>query len=181
MCPILLWGRCYDKPSKQVTHMTEHILIAYFSRSGNTRKIAQLIYQEIGGTLQEIEPEQPYPRAYNTVVDQAKREINAGYKPPLKSRLDQVDAFDLIFIGTPNWWRTIAPPVASFLSMYDFSGKTILPFCTHGGGGLGQVEVDIAQLCPHATVLRTIIIRDGGGLNAQIEVAAWLSKVMKRV
>ncbi len=157
--------------------MTEHILIAYFSRSGNTCKIAKLIQQEVGGTLHEIQPEVPYPKAYNATTDQAKREIRAGYKPPLRSTLDHIEAYDTIFVGSPNWWSAIAPPIATFLSEYDLSGKTIVPFCTHGGGGSGRIAQDIAKLCPRSTVLSILGVYGSGSGNVQAEVSAWLHSV----
>jgi flavodoxin len=162
----------------EVTNMAEHILVVYFSHSGNTRKIANLIHQEVGGTIHEIQPEAPYPNSYNAVVDQAKKEIQAGYKPALESTLDHAESYDTIFVGSPNWWSTIAPPVATFLSKYDLSGKkTIVPFCTHGGGGLGRIGQDIAKLCPQSTVLNSFEIYGSGGVNAQDRVSAWLRKV----
>jgi flavodoxin len=157
--------------------MAEHILVVYFSRSGNTRKIANLIHLEVGGTVHEIQPEVPYPNSYNAVVDQAKKEIQSGYKPALQSTLDHVESYDTVFVGSPNWWNTIAPPVATFLSEYDLSGKTIVPFCTHGGGGLGRVGTDIARLCPQSTILSSLEIYSSGGVNAQARVSAWLRKV----
>jgi hypothetical protein len=99
----------------------EHILIVYYSRSGNTRAIANLIHQEVGGTIHEIQPEVPYPSSYNAAVDQAKKEIPAGYRPALRSTLAQVESYDTIFVGSPNWWNTIAPPVATFLSEHDYA------------------------------------------------------------
>jgi hypothetical protein len=80
-----------------------------------------------------------------------------------------------VFIGSPNWWDTIAPPVATFLSEYDLSGKTIVPFCTHGGGGLGRIGRDIARLCSQSTVLSSFEIYGSGGGSAQARVSAWLS------
>ena len=157
--------------------MVGHVLVAYFSRSGNTRKIADLIHQEVGGTIHEIRPKAPYPNAYNAVVDQAKKEIQAGYKPALQSTLDHVESYDTIFVGSPNWWDTIAPPVATFLSEYDLSGKTIVPFCTHGGGGLGRIGTDIARLCPQSTTLSSFEIYGSGGEDAQARVSAWLSQL----
>jgi flavodoxin len=100
--------------------MAEHILIVYYSRSGNTRAIANLIHREVGGTIHEIQPEVPYPSSYNAAVDQAKKEIPAGYRPALRSTLAQVESYDTIFVGSPNWWNTIAPPVATFLSEHDY-------------------------------------------------------------
>jgi flavodoxin len=158
-------------------HMPGHILVVYFTRSGNTRKIASLIQQEVGGTMHEIQPEVPYPSSYNAVVDQAKEEIQAGYKPALRSTLDQIQSYDTVFVGSPNWWSTIAPPVATFLSEHDLSGKTIVPFCTHGGGGLGRIGRDVAKLCPQSTVLSSFEIYGSGGMDAQATVRAWLSKV----
>lgn len=157
--------------------MAEHILIAYFSHSGNTQNIANIIHKEVGGTLHEILPESPYPRSYNAVTDQAKKEIRAGYKPALQSNLDHIELYDTIFIGSPNWWSAIAPPVTTFLSQYDLSGKTIAPFCTHGGGGLGSVARDIAKLCPQSTILKCLEMYGSGSRNAQADVSAWLNNI----
>jgi flavodoxin len=151
-------------------------LVAYFSRSGNTRKIANLIHQEVGGTLHEIQPQEPYPDSYHATVDQAKEEIKVGYKPALQSTLGHIESYDTIFVGSPNWWDTIAPPVATFLSEYDLSGKTVMPFCTHGGGGLGRIGQDIARLCPQSTVLNSFEIYGSGGGSAQARVSAWLNR-----
>jgi flavodoxin len=155
----------------------QNMLIAYYSRSGNTRKIADLIYQVVGGTLYEIHPEVPYPNSYNKTLDRAKIEIRSGVKPPLQSKLEHFEIYDLIFVGSPNWWSTIAPPVATFLTEYDFSGKTIAPFCTHGGGGLDRIANDIAKLCPHSTLLESPIIYGSGRGNAPAEVRAWLQNI----
>jgi flavodoxin len=155
--------------------MAGHVLVVYFSRSRNTCRIANLIHQQVGGTLHEIQPEEPYPDSYNATVDQAKKEIQAGYKPALRSTLDDIESYDTVFVGSPNWWNTIAPPVATFLSENNLSGKTIVPFCTHGGGGLGRIGQDIARLCPQSTVLSSFEIYGSGGGNAQARVSAWLS------
>ena len=157
--------------------MAENILIVYSSRSGNTRKIASLIQGEVGGTLHEIQPAVPYPRSYDAVVDQAGEEIQAGYMPALQTKLDHIESYDTVFVGSPNWWNTIAPPVATFLSQYNLSGKTVVPFCTHGGDGLGRIGRDIAKLCPQSTILSSFEIYGSGGRDAQARVSAWLSKV----
>ena len=157
--------------------MAEQILIAYYSRSGNTQRIGNLIHQEVGGTIHQIQPETPYPNSYNTVVEQAKVEIQAGYKPALRSTLDHIETYETIFVGSPNWWDTIAPPVATFLSAYDLSGKTVIPFCTHGGGGLGRINQDIAKLCPQSTILGSFEIYGSRMGSAQAQVSAWLNKI----
>ncbi len=157
--------------------MTGQNLIVYFTRSGNTRRIANLIQQQVGGTLHEIQPEEPYPGPYGAVVEQAKEEIQAGYRPALRSTLDDIKAYDTVFVGSPNWWNTIAPPVAAFLSEYDLSGKIVVPFCTHGGGGLGRIGRDIASLCPKSTILSSFEIYGSGRGDAQARVSAWLGEL----
>ena len=93
--------------------MPGHVVVAHYSGSGNTRKIANLIQQEVGGTIHEIRPQDPYPSSYDAVVDQAKIEIQTGYRPALPSALDHIESYDTIFVGSPNWWNTIAPQVAT--------------------------------------------------------------------
>ena len=154
--------------------MTEHILIPYFSRSGNTLKIAELIKFEVGGTLHEIRPEKPYPPDNNVTVEQAKQEIRTGYAPPLISIIKDIASYGLLFLGSPIWWGTMAPPVATFLSDNDLTGKTILPFCTHGGGGSGQFEADIARLCPHSNVLGGLSVYKRDIEKVHSEVTAWI-------
>ena len=157
--------------------MNEHILIAYYSRSGNTQKIADIIQQQTGGTLHQIEPVTPYPKSYNAVVDQAKVEIRAGFQPEINSTIETIDSYETIFIGSPNWWNTIAPPVATFLSNHDLSAKTIIPFCTHGGGGLGRISQDIARLCPQSILLDSLEIYGSRTGNAQAKVNSWLREL----
>ena len=157
--------------------MTQNVLIAFYSRSGNTKRIANLIHNQLGGVLHEIRPVVPYPNSYKATLDQAKKEIQAGIRPPLQSKLARMDTYDLIFVGSPNWWSTIAPPVGTFFTTYDFKGKTIIPFCTHGGGGLGRVEKDIAKLCPKSTLLPGLSIYGSGMGNTRAEVRAWLAGI----
>jgi len=146
-------------------------LIIYFSHSGNTRKIANVIHNVVGGDIAEIRPLEPYPSNYNAVVEQAKRELHSGYIPKLRTSAENVSAYDVVFVGSPNWWHTIAPPVISFLSQSDLAGKTIIPFVTHGGGGLGRSAADIAELCPNSTVREGIALFGADVRSAQ----SWLS------
>ena len=95
-----------------------------------------------------------YPGSYNTIVEQAKKEIQAGYRPVLKTGINYIKNYDMIFVGTPNWWSTIAPPIATFLENYNLTGKTVVPFCTHGRGGFGHIESDIATLDAARDALR---------------------------
>lgn len=147
------------------------VLIIYFSHSGNTRKVAYAIHEFVGGDISEIRSLKPYPSNYNEVVEQAKRELHSGYQPQIKASLVDIALYDTIFVGSPNWWHTIAPPVISFLSQSDLSGKTIIPFVTHGGGGLGRSTADIAEICSESTVLESFAVF-GADINTTEQ---WLS------
>jgi flavodoxin len=157
--------------------LAKKILVAFFSHSGNTRIIAEQIKNITKGDIFEIEPVKEYPSAYQSVVDQAKREINANYKPELKTKIENLDNYNVFFIGSPNWWSTIAPPVASFLSGYDFEGKTIIPFITHEGSRLGHCVSDIKKLCPTASVVDEHPFRGSSVRQVQNEISEWLQKI----
>lgn len=150
------------------------ILIAYYSWSGNTRNMAEQIKSYTNADILEIEPVVAYPANYNACVDQAKKEINSGFKPALKVIQTKVESYDIIIIGSPNWWSTIAPPVATFLSKYNFSGKKILPFITHGGYRMGRSIDDIKLLCPTATVLNGLPVKGISVSSAGNEIQKWL-------
>jgi flavodoxin len=158
-------------------NITNKILVAYFSHSGNTREIANQIHRSVGGDIFEIQAVNPYPDDYDAVVKQAKQEQSSGYKPALKTRIENINSYDSIFIGYPNWWGTIPAPIITFLSEYDFSGKTIVPFCTHGGSGLGRSVTDISKLCPESTQLDGIAIWGKDVKTAQDRVSEWLRKI----
>ena len=162
---------------KRTDMKNAHYLIAYFSHSGNTRIIAEQIYRNAGGTLFEIVPADPYPADYDAVVDQARGELERKYLPELKTRVTAWETYPLVFVGYPNWWSTVPRPVAAFLSGYDFSGKTVAPFCTHGGGGMGRSIADIRDLCPQATVLDGLAVPGGSTDDAQDAVAGWLRNI----
>ena len=156
---------------------TKKILVAYFSHTGNTREIANQIHQKVGGDIFEIQSVDPYPGDHDTVVKQAKAELNSGYKPALKAKVENIGSYDVIFIGYPNWWGTFPAPVKTFLSSYDLSRKTIVPFCTHGGSGLGGSVTDIEKLCPKSTLLEGIAILGKDAKAANDKVTQWLQKI----
>lgn len=153
------------------------MLVAYYSWSGNTREIANQIKSLTGCDIFEIVPEKAYSTNYNECVETAKNEINAGVKPALKTKVENIEQYDVIFVGTPNWWSTMAPPVATFLSDYDLSGKTLIPFVTHGGGGMARCESDMKQLLPDITFLKGIAISGSRAKNAENKVAEWLKGI----
>jgi flavodoxin len=148
------------------------VLVAYYSHSGTTKKVAQEIHQAVGGDLFEIKEATPYPRDYNNVLKQAKQEIANGFRPALKDKIPEISDYDIIIIGSPNWWSTIAPPVATFLTQADFSGQTIAPFITHGGGGLNRTISDIRQLCPDTNIL------EGFDANRREQLSAWVKSFL---
>ena len=146
------------------------VLVAYFSHSGNTRAVAERIAAATGADLFEIVPQKPDPAEYRAVVDQARREIGADYRPALKTDLPDAGRYDVIYIGSPCWWSTVAPPVATFLAAHDFTGKTLIPFMTHEGSRMGRSETDIRRLCPGATVRSGVPIRGSGAAQADREI-----------
>ncbi len=154
----------------------KNTLIAYFSWSGNTRGIARLLHRKVGGDLVEIEPVTAYSEDYNTCLDQAKRDQERAARPELKTHIDDMARYEVVFLGYPNWWATIPMPVATFLEQYDFSGKTIVPFVSHGGGRLGQSVTDIAKLCPSSKILEALSVRYSGGSSLSDDMDAWLSR-----
>ena len=161
----------------QTVVSTKKILVVYFSHSGNTREIANQIHQKVGGDIFELVPVNAYPKDYNTVVEQAKQELKAKFKPALKTKVDNIKKYDVVFIGYPNWWETIPGPVRTFLTETDLSGKTIVPFCTHGGSALGSSITDITRLCPKSTLLEGLAVRDSNVKTSQNKVIDWLKKL----
>jgi len=161
----------------RLTSRTNGRLVAYFSWSGNTRKVADQIHKVVGGDLFEIVSKDEYPRGYDETVKQARRELDAGYIPELVSEVQNIGSYDVIFIGYPNWWGTTPRPIVSFLSKCDSPGKTIAPFCTHEGSRLGRSVEDIAKLCPRSTVLEGFAVRGGDVENALNRVSEWLRRI----
>lgn len=150
-------------------------LIVFFSWSGNTRSIARQIHEKVGGDLVELELVRPYSSNYNTCLDEAKRDQERAARPELKTRIENIAQYDTILIGYPNWWATIPMPIATFLDQYDLSGKTILPFCSHGGGRLGQSVSDITKMEPRATVKEGLSVHYSGGRSLSTDIDTWLA------
>ena len=150
-------------------------LIVYYSYSGITRKLAEDIALITDGNLRELKPQKPYSFSYNTAVKEARAEIEKGYCPPLLQGAEPIEDTDVIFVGSPNWLKTFAPPVLSFLRSVDLSGKTIIPFCTHGGGGFGRMIEDYKRECKNS------IIKDGIALRGDYsfdELEKWFENNM---
>ncbi|MCL2792513.1 MAG: flavodoxin [Spirochaetaceae bacterium] len=161
----------------QAQNQNQRILIAYFSWSGNTRIVAQHIHLAVGGDIFEIKPAKPYPTNYQATLNIARQELQTDDRPELESNVSNMAEYDIIFLGFPNWLNTIPMIIYTFLESHDFRGKTIIPFCTHGSGGLGRSIVDIRRLTPGATLLEPLGIRGADVRNSQNDVIAWLRRL----
>ena len=150
------------------------ILIAYFSWSGNTQGIANEIQRQTGADIFEIVPVPAYSEDYNTVLMEAQRDQHDRARPTISDPLPSLNEYDIIILGYPNWWASIPMPIATFLESYDFSGKIILPFCSHGGGRFGQSLTAIAKLAPNAVIAPGLSVHDSGGSALSGDVKAWL-------
>ena len=147
----------------------EKILVAYFSRvgeeyglgvlsKGNTAIVAEIIAQKTGGDIFEIKPVTPYPVAYEDCKKIAKHEQETKARPPLADDVD-ISGYDTIFVGYPIWFKDAPQIIYSFLEKHDFSGKKIVPFCTHSGDGIFISSQNISLTCPKANVLSGISIQ----------------------
>ena len=158
------------------------VLIAYYSRTGTTREVAEQIQKGVGGDLFELKTAHSYPKEYRATTNQAKKEQEADFRPQLTADVPNIESYDLVFVGYPNWWGTLPMAFFTFLERHRFAGKTIVPFCTHEGSGLGRGVGDIKALCPNATIVEGIALR-GGGIDkvqsdsARRELALWLKKI----
>ena len=152
------------------------VLIAFFSWSGNTRGIAQEIQRQTGADLYEITPVNPYSTSYNTVLMEAQEDQHRQARPELADPPENLDEYDVILLGYPNWWASIPMPIASFLEMYDLSGKTIIPFCSHGGGRFGQSLTAIAKLAPDSVMGEGLSVHYSGGDSMPGDVSVWLDE-----
>ena len=169
---------------------SQHILIVYLSRTNNTKAIAEIIHKNVGGKLVKLELVTPYPAHYQTTVNQVVHENATGFMPPLKTKIDSIVKYDIVFVGFPTWGMQLPPPIRSFLKQYNLSGKTIVPFNTNGGYGIGSSFDTVKQLCPHSRVLEGFstkggVERDGvlfvlegeKEIKVQAEVKKWLQKI----
>jgi flavodoxin len=159
---------------------TGNILIVYFSRTGNTREVANQIHQAVGGDIIEIRTLHPYPEEYRATTEQAKQEQETNFRPPLTTDVKSMDSYDVVFIGYPIWWGTLPMALFTFLEKYHFDGKTLIPFCTHEGSHLGRSVTDIEVLCPSSTISDGLALRGGNSGYVKTEparrdVAEWLS------
>lgn len=162
----------------QTAAKTKKALIVYYSWGGNTRGVAKEIQRQTGFDTAELALVTPYSTNYNTVLNEAQRDQRSQARPKLRNDIapDKWAEYDTILIGYPNWWASIPMPIATFLESHDFSGKRILPFCSHGGGRFGQSLTAIAKLAPRAHLAEGLSVHYSGGATLPKDVEAWLRK-----
>lgn len=149
-------------------------LVAYFSRSGNTRLVAGRIHRALGADVFEIQPATPYPEDYDATVDQARRERDGGYEPPLKATVPNIARYETVFLGFPVWGETAPPVIRAFLSAHDLSGKTLVPFITHGNYGPGNSLTVVAEHAPRARLLEGFSMQAEQEKDVLAKVNRWL-------
>ncbi|MBL9217023.1 MAG: hypothetical protein JNG82_00935 [Opitutaceae bacterium] len=174
---MLPWLPVSAASNRSAATSARKTLVAYFSRSGNTRVIAGQIHRALGTDLFEIEPVTPYPEDYEQTVEQARRERDRGYEPPLKSTVANIAAYETIFLGFPIWGETAPPIIRSFLSRHDLSGKTLIPFITHGGYGLGSSLSVLAQHALRARLVEGLTMEADQERRTLNTVTQWLGNV----
>lgn len=167
-----------------------NILIAYYSRKGenywngsiknlvkgNTEIIAEMIQEITEGELFKIDTVKDYPENYYKCIDVAKEEMLANERPELTEVVDDINKYDVIFLGYPNWWGTMPMPVFTFLESYDMSGKIIVPFCTNEGSGMGSSEHDLKKICPTSEIKKGLPIHGAKAAKSQNLVKKWVEK-----
>jgi flavodoxin len=185
---IALWISSGCSNAQSVS--SKKILIVYLSRTNNTKAIAEIIQKNVGGKLVALELEKPYPENYQATVQQVVKENETGYLPPLKTKIDSIQNYEIVFIGFPTWDMQMPPPMKSFLHRYNISGRTVIPFNTNAGYGVGRGFQTVKELCPNSTILEGfsikggverdgvyLVIKDEKAKEAETKVKKWLQKM----
>lgn len=151
------------------THTEESSsLVVYFSRTGNTEAAARRIQELAGADIIEIEAADPYPSSYSDTLSRAERELDQDARPAVITTIDDVAQYDVVYVGYPIWFGYAPRPVLTFLEAYDWSGKTVVPFCTSGGSGISASLGEIRESCPGADVA------EGRRVNDTSSIESWL-------
>lgn len=145
--------------------------------TGNTGVVADMIAQATGADLFSIRTVEQYPDTYDATLDQGQQEQSDGARPELATHLENLDSYDTIFLGFPNWWGDMPMAVYTFLDEVDLSGKTVIPFVTSGGSGFSNTISTIQQMEPQATVQEGLSIGASSATGAQQQVESWLSEL----
>ncbi|MGB6153340.1 MAG: flavodoxin [Pricia sp.] len=187
---IILFSSCFQKGTGTEQQQTsDSSLIVYLSRTNNTKAVAEMIQKEVGGDLVALELENPYPEDYDAIVKQVAEENASGFLPPLKTKVDMAQ-YDTIFFGFPTWGMQLPPPMKSFLNQNNLKDKTLIPFNTNAGYGLGSSLKTIRKLSPNSTILDEFSVKGGIERDAilfvmegkrKVEVREAMQKWLKRI
>jgi flavodoxin len=171
--PLMALGN--RQGTSEASDSRSRTLVAYFSRSGNTRVVAGLIQRGLSADLFEIRPAAPYPEDYLETVEQARRERDGGVEPLLQSRVAELADYDTIYLGFPIWGETVPPVVRSFLSAHQLDDKTIVPFITHGGYGVGNSRSVLKTQAPKAELAEGFVMEGEQERRTMERVNTWLN------
>ncbi|MCM3023643.1 flavodoxin [Heyndrickxia ginsengihumi] len=195
ICVIIVGFIILSKTTNQnekegATMKNSKTLIVYYSRTGNTKAVAELIQEKVGGDLVQIETKEPRPKDYRTEVEQNAQEQESATLPELKTTITNFEDYDRIFIGAPTWNMALPQAVVSFLDSYNFEGKTVIPFNTNGGYGPGSTFRQIKAGAKGAKVLEGYSVKGGEEINGTMlaikgknkaevskEIDTWLEKI----
>lgn len=149
------------------------ILVAYFSHTGNTERAARMIQEKTGSDLHEITMASPYS---SSLYEETQKDLYAYHKPELSGTIENMEQYDVILLGYPTWWATMPMPIVSFLEKYDFTGKTIVTFSSHGGGRFGESVSDLSKIVPDSRVGFGFGFHYSGGSTLSDEISEWLKQ-----
>lgn len=166
-------------------------IIVYFSRkyenyvsgtirkldTGNTEVAAGILQKLTGAEVFKLEPMQEYSKDYNECIAQAQADQRRDARPELKTYPEGMEEYDTIYLGYPNYWGTMPMAVFTFLEHFDFGGKTIFPFCTHEGSGMGRSESDLKKLCPGAKIGKGLALKGGSVIYSEPVIKDWLEEI----
>ena len=175
-------GEAAETETSEETTATEGVsdggtLVAYFSWSGNTEQMAQMIADETGADIFEIAPATPYTDDYNELLDIAQQEQADNARPELADQVENWDGYDTVFVGYPDWWSDAPMLIYSFLESYDWTGKTLIPFCTSGGSGFGRSLDKLPDSAQGATILEGLHVSGSSVGSAADDISAWIGSL----
>lgn len=149
-------------------------LIVYYSRSGNTEAVAKQIQSFTGADMFRVETVKPYPEDYQETTEVAKDEKNANARPGIKGKVENLSQYNTVFIGFPIWWGTYPMAIATFMESHNLEGKTIIPFCTHGGGGVDKGFADVKKSAPKSNHRNGLSLSGSRANNSKADIEKWL-------
>lgn len=140
---------------------------------GNTERVAEFIQNAVGGDLFEVETVREYDKDYYKCIEEAKQELRDKARPAIKAYPENFEQYDIIFVGYPNWWGTMPMCMFTLFENYDLTGKTVIPFCTNEGSGMGASERDLKKICSGATVKSGLSVHGAESEQSEAKVSAW--------